>query len=200
MLVALFVMCALRPVLCYSNGAPLSSCKEMVPRHRTGPTYTHHNFQLLVDTGVLEGRLTVRLLTLNQSVKFRGFLIRAMALKGNSWVYLRGLFEKDAKFQDSLYLDCEGQERNAVTHGDNKGKVEVVVHWRPDPSPRYLIQVMFRATVVQTHDLSFLKVDSRALLLGAAEPAVMSRRRLTYVNLQRVACAAVWFFYFSWAA
>ncbi|KAH8035207.1 hypothetical protein HPB51_004448 [Rhipicephalus microplus] len=30
---------------------------------------------------------------------------------------------------------------NAVSHGDNKGKVEVVVHWRPDPSPRYLIQV-----------------------------------------------------------
>ncbi|KAL3206970.1 hypothetical protein MRX96_039799 [Rhipicephalus microplus] len=142
---------------------------------------------LLVDTGVLEGRLTVRLLTLNQSVKFRGFLIRAMALKGNSWVYLRGLFEKDAKFQDSLYLDCEGQERNAVTHGDNKGKVEVVVHWRPDPSPRYLIQVMFRWTAERS-------------CLGAAEPAVMSRRRLTYVNLQRVACAAVWFFYFSWAA
>ncbi|KAL1416918.1 hypothetical protein MTO96_027413 [Rhipicephalus appendiculatus] len=124
MLVALLVVCALRPVLSYSKGAPLSSCKEMVPRHRKGPTYTHHNFQLVVDTGVLEGRVTVRLLTLNRSVKFRGFLIRAMAIKGKNKVYLRGLFEKDAKFQDSLYLDCDGHEKNAVSHGDNKGKTE----------------------------------------------------------------------------
>ncbi|KAH6941281.1 hypothetical protein HPB50_015470 [Hyalomma asiaticum] len=67
--------------------------------------------ELLVDTRVLEGRVTVRLRTLNQSVPFRGFLIRAMALKGNNWVYFRGLFEKDAKFQDSQYLDCDGHEK-----------------------------------------------------------------------------------------
>ncbi|KAL1475439.1 hypothetical protein MTO96_019645 [Rhipicephalus appendiculatus] len=172
MLVALLVVCALRPVLSYSKGAPLSSCKEMVPRHRKGPTYTHHNFQLVVDTGVLEGRVTVRLLTLNRSVKFRGFLIRAMAIKGKNKVYLRGLFEKDAKFQDSLYLDCDGHEKNAVSHGDNKGKTE-------------------------THDIFFLNVDSRTFLLGAAESALF-RRRLTFVDLHRAACAAVLLFYFSW--
>lgn len=195
MLLALLVVCAFRPSFGYAKGAPLSACKEMVPRHRRGPTISHHHFQLLVDTRALEGRVTVRLRTLNQSVPFRGFLIRAMALKGNNWVYFRGLFEKDAKFQDSQYLDCDGHEKSAVSHGDNKVKGEVVVHWRPEPRPKDLIQVMFRATVVQTHDLFFLRLDSRTLLFGAAD-RIMSRPP-NLVELQRVASAAVLLFYFS---
>ncbi|KAH7971376.1 hypothetical protein HPB49_022969 [Dermacentor silvarum] len=151
--------------------------------------------QLVVDTGILEGRVTIRLLTLNQSVKFRGFFIRAMALKGSNWVFFSGVFEKDAKFQDSLYISCDGHEKTAVSHGDGKDKVEVVVHWRPEPIPKDLVQVIFRATVVQTHDIYFLKVDSRSLLFGAADPAMF--RRMTLVDLHGycVVSAAVWLFY-----
>lgn len=45
MLLALFVVCAFRPAFGYAKGVPLSACKEMVPRHRRGPTISHHHFQ-----------------------------------------------------------------------------------------------------------------------------------------------------------
>ncbi|XP_065299258.1 putative defense protein isoform X1 [Dermacentor albipictus] len=197
-LLAVLIMCALQSALSYSNGAPLTSCKEMVPRHNKGPTFTHHNFQLVVDTGILEGRVTIRLLTLNQSVKFRGFFIRAMSLKGNNWVFFPGIFEKDAKFQDSLYVNCDGHEKSAVSHGDSKDKVEVVVHWRPEPRPKDLVQAIFRATVVQTYDIFFVKLESRTLLFGAADPAMFRQTALVDLHSYCITSAAVWLFY-AWA-
>ncbi|XP_065299259.1 putative defense protein isoform X2 [Dermacentor albipictus] len=176
-LLAVLIMCALQSALSYSNGAPLTSCKEMVPRHNKGPTFTHHNFQ---------------------SVKFRGFFIRAMSLKGNNWVFFPGIFEKDAKFQDSLYVNCDGHEKSAVSHGDSKDKVEVVVHWRPEPRPKDLVQAIFRATVVQTYDIFFVKLESRTLLFGAADPAMFRQTALVDLHSYCITSAAVWLFY-AWA-
>lgn len=59
----------------------------------------------------------------------------------------------------------------------------------------FLLVPARRATVVQTHDLFFLRLDSRTLLFGAADR--ITSRPPNLVELQRVASAAVLLFYFS---
>ncbi|XP_077500366.1 uncharacterized protein LOC144111101 [Amblyomma americanum] len=153
------------------------------------------DLQLVVDRGIRERRVTVQLLTTSSNVTFRGFLIRSMAVRGSSFIYFRGIFEKDTQFQDSLYLDCDGQDRSAISHGDNKTKKEVVVHWRPEPDPKNLVQVFFRATVVQNFNRYFIHLDSIRLLFGTAGPSTFGR--LSFVGLlgSCVAPAAVALFY-----
>ncbi|CAN8004127.1 unnamed protein product, partial [Ixodes hexagonus] len=57
-----------------------------------------------------ESFLQVTLQSTNQSLGFRGFLIRAMRVKGNTVSFVRGHFDKDANYQSVRFIMCDVNE------------------------------------------------------------------------------------------
>ncbi|EEC17836.1 hypothetical protein IscW_ISCW022518 [Ixodes scapularis] len=91
-----------------------------------------------------EGSLQITLMTTNRSLGFRGFLIRALRVRGSSAGYVRGNFAKDPLYQNVRFIRCDVNENSAVTHTDPSLKQMVVAHWSPFEGTRETHVVFFR--------------------------------------------------------
>lgn len=58
--------------------------------------------------------------------------------------------------------------QSAVTHIDDAKKFTMVVDWQPFGRPRELVQVFFRASVVESFYKYWIRVDSQLVLVGDA--------------------------------
>ncbi|KAM7286737.1 hypothetical protein ISCGN_030491 [Ixodes scapularis] len=123
--------------------------------------------QLLVERK--EGSLQITLMTTNRSLGFRGFLIRALRVRGSSAGYVRGNFAKDPLYQNVRFIRCDVNENSAVTHTDPSLKQMVVAHWSPFEGTQETHVVFFRATVVLDFNTIWARVDTKRKLWKALQ-------------------------------
>uniref|UniRef100_A0A087YJK5 Reelin domain-containing protein n=1 Tax=Poecilia formosa TaxID=48698 RepID=A0A087YJK5_POEFO len=148
------VLCSMAsPILCFSHGASLTSCQEMIPGHiRAHPLDPKHSFITLQtsSSSYLPGQLIT--VTVRSSRDFMGFLLQARSVGGQrvggSWIRsppgthtLRCLFEGDT-----------------VTHSDKQLKRNLSFVWRAPDMPKG--DIRFHITVVQSYFVYWTGVES----------------------------------------
>ncbi|KAH7961730.1 putative defense protein Hdd11-like [Rhipicephalus sanguineus] len=164
-----FTLLSMLPALvleaaCFSTGAPASACKEMEPRHNFMPQNQHHDYQVTVERS--HRHLIVRLASLNRSWPFKGFMMRGFRVKGNKSIFFEGVFESSSFYH---YVACgESFNRSVITHNSPADKTLVVAIWRPEKLTEALIEVFFRATILQKFDTFWQNVDSNHILINSS--------------------------------
>ncbi|XP_050523392.1 putative ferric-chelate reductase 1 homolog [Daktulosphaira vitifoliae] len=125
----------------YETGAPVLTCRTMVPGHGEAAQTTPAPYRIL-PSDVTSGRVRVTLTAPKANDYFTGFLIQArVPSAGDNAV---GSFVQVP--QDSQTLDCNEITGSGVTHGSNTKKKSVEFDWEA-PS-NFDGQVQFVATVV----------------------------------------------------
>ncbi|XP_027893461.1 reelin domain-containing protein 1 [Xiphophorus couchianus] len=159
------------PIVCFSHGASLTSCQEMIPGHiRAHPLDPKHSFITLhtSSSSYLPGQLIT--VSVRSSRDFMGFLLQARSvggerngfgegpgirterlgplLVGGSWIRsppgthtLRCLFEGDT-----------------VTHSDKQLKRNLSFVWRAPDMPKG--DMRFHITVVQSYFVYWTGIES----------------------------------------
>ncbi|XP_043954606.1 reelin domain-containing protein 1-like [Gambusia affinis] len=166
------LLCSMAPpIICFSHGASLTSCQEMIPGHiRAHPLNLKHSFITLQtsSSSYLPGQLIT--VTVRSSRDFMGFLLQARSvggernglgegpgvrperpgplLVGGSWIRLppgthtlRCLFEGDT-----------------VTHSDKQLKRNLSFVWRAPDMPKG--DIRFHITVVQSYFVYWTGIES----------------------------------------
>uniref|UniRef100_A0A3B5LG58 Reeler domain containing 1 n=1 Tax=Xiphophorus couchianus TaxID=32473 RepID=A0A3B5LG58_9TELE len=131
------------PIVCFSHGASLTSCQEMIPGHiRAHPLDPKHSFITLhtSSSSYLPGQLIT--VSVRSSRDFMGFLLQARSVGTHT---LRCLFEGDT-----------------VTHSDKQLKRNLSFVWRAPDMPKG--DMRFHITVVQSYFVYWTGIESAVVL------------------------------------
>ncbi|XP_064486249.1 putative defense protein isoform X2 [Ornithodoros turicata] len=144
----------------------------MEPRHDVDPQESLPPYTITVD---FTGKdFIVKLSANNAGAAYRGFLLRTIRIQDLQESYLPGTFTEHRDSPNKvLQVICDGHRKNAVTHTTNEAKNRTIVHWVPDRRPRKPIQVVFRATVVHSKQIFWLRVDSKPVLITSSAATLL---------------------------
>lgn len=155
MLVGFVILQVLTFATCFPNGAPASSCVDMMPRHTgvqpqpTPAPYTIHTSSTSFQTGT---PITVVIKGLNYS----GVLLEA---RSGSDTTALGTWQTPPA--NTKFLQCAGNPQGAMTHANTNIKDNSTVYtWTP---PATANSVYFMATVAQQRTVYWLNVKSANL-------------------------------------
>uniref|UniRef100_A0A3B3YGI0 Reelin domain-containing protein n=1 Tax=Poecilia mexicana TaxID=48701 RepID=A0A3B3YGI0_9TELE len=149
------VLCSMAsPILCFSHGASLTSCQEMIPGHiRAHPLDPKHSFITLQtsSSSYLPGQLIT--VTVRSSRDFMGFLLQARSVGGQRNGFAEG--------PGTHTLRCLF-EGDTVTHSDKQLKRNLSFVWRAPDMPKG--DIRFHITVVQSYFVYWTGVESAVVL------------------------------------
>ncbi|XP_076307162.1 putative ferric-chelate reductase 1 homolog isoform X5 [Tachypleus tridentatus] len=143
-----------------SSGAPPLACEKMIPKHGVPPQNSSAPYiisaKIKLDSygNVSEVSVTI---SSSRGEPFKGFLLEAR-LKANSSHIIDGKFTAD---KDSLLINCNSANKNALTHGNVKNKKEFITKWIPPAN--FKGKIIFRGTVVKDFKTFWVNIDSLPL-------------------------------------
>ncbi|XP_014860768.1 PREDICTED: mucin-5AC-like [Poecilia mexicana] len=166
------VLCSMAsPILCFSHGASLTSCQEMIPGHiRAHPLDPKHSFITLQtsSSSYLPGQLIT--VTVRSSRDFMGFLLQARSVGGQRNGFAEGPGIRTERLGPLLVggswirsppgthtLRCLF-EGDTVTHSDKQLKRNLSFVWRAPDMPKG--DIRFHITVVQSYFVYWTGVES----------------------------------------
>ncbi|XP_056602652.1 putative defense protein 3 [Triplophysa dalaica] len=143
---------------CFPNGAPTSTCVDMMPRHTgvqpqpTTAPYTIHTGSTSFQTGK---PITVVI----KGPDYRGVLLEARSGSDTTAI---GTWQTPPA--NTKFLECAGNLQGAITHANTNIKDNSTVYtWTP---PATANSVYFVATVAQQRTVYWLNVRSANLIKG----------------------------------
>lgn len=143
-------------VYAYPNGAPLSRCGDMMPKHGAAPSKASPYFIKAVKSGDI---YNVKI-TSNTSEPLKGFIIEAREDKDNAATTFG---EWTSATDRTQLLDCFDKAKSAVTHsGKLKGVSEIDFQWKP--TDRTVTNVTFIATVVRSYAKFYVGITETVTL------------------------------------
>ncbi|XP_064471674.1 putative defense protein [Ornithodoros turicata] len=149
---AVGVLLFVQVVRCFPDGAPIGACESFLPRHGSAQPLPNHSSPYAVTQSKAHygpgDIVTVSITTTGPS--FRGFIVQGFNPQTREVIgeFLGGSGVK-------LLPQC-----SSITHDNNRGKKAATLSWR---APRGTSgPVMFRATVVKTHDEFYANLLSQA--------------------------------------
>lgn len=147
----------------YESGAPVLTCRTMIPGHGKAAQVSAAPYRIVVSENVTSSRVRVTLTAPRPNDYFIGFLVEARTPgTGEDAV---GSFVQVP--QDSQTLDCNEVISSGVTHSSNTKKKSVEFDWE---APRnFNGQVNFVATVLLDYETFWVGITSNPVQVNNAK-------------------------------
>uniref|UniRef100_A0A2H8TDL1 Putative ferric-chelate reductase 1 n=1 Tax=Melanaphis sacchari TaxID=742174 RepID=A0A2H8TDL1_9HEMI len=156
------VCCSMLVVRGYESGAPVLTCRTMIPGHGKAAQVSAAPYRIVPSDNATSSRIRVTLTAPRPNDYFIGFLIEARSPRtGEDAV---GSFVQVP--QDSQTLDCNEVISSGVTHSSNTKKKSVEFDWE---APRNFDgQVNFVATVLLDYATFWVGITSNPVQVNSA--------------------------------
>ncbi|XP_060778700.1 putative ferric-chelate reductase 1 isoform X2 [Neoarius graeffei] len=153
----------------FRNGQVSSSCSNMIPSHGTVAQTSAAPYTVTADSSSYKEGDTITV-TLNATPgSFKGFLLEARLVGGNSAVGSFSVVDSNSQF-----LTCSGVSNSAVSHTSGSSKSQIQSTWKA-PTSGNLNNIEFRVTFVRDYNAFWVGVKSAMITyIGTATGATSS--------------------------
>lgn len=159
----------LSPTFGYPNGAPVSSCKDMIPQHKyhsgnSIPPRTSESspYKQIISKDKVKGGETIRirLAALPNNPPFKGFLSIPTSANGKVSTDHGRIRIQPNSYSYVKTLDCFGVQSSAITHSSNTPKPSIEFDWiTPIEGGEFVISTTF----VQDYNTFWAGVRSQVI-------------------------------------
>ncbi|XP_053349509.1 putative ferric-chelate reductase 1 [Clarias gariepinus] len=153
---------------CYSNGQVSSSCSDLTPSHGSSAQTNAPPYTVTADTSSYKQGDTITVTLSGTSGGFKGFLLEARPVGGNSLVGTFSLMGSASQL-----LKCGGVSNSAVSHTSSTSKTQIQSKWTA-PTSGNLGNIEFRATFVRDKSTFWVAVKSSQITYSGTSTGATS--------------------------
>ncbi|MCJ8729048.1 hypothetical protein PDJAM_G00011730 [Pangasius djambal] len=157
----------------YPSGKVSSSCDNMLPNHGTVAQTSAAPYTVTADSNTYKEGDTITVTLSATSGSFKGFLLEARLVGGNSAI---GSFS--VVNSDSQLLTCSGLSNSAVSHTSASSKSQIQSTWKA-PTSGNLNNIEFRVTFLHDFSTFWVGVKSSQITYNGIATGTMSTSSVT---------------------